>query len=72
MSFSVCLTLPFLDLNQVSHNSANFQVRTSKFSKVVNLEEETMTTRDNDNDNKENKDDKDNKGDKDDTVISAN
>ena len=41
-----------LDLSPVSHNSANFQARASKFDKVVNLEEEkrmtgttTMTTR---------------------------
>ena len=38
------MALPILDLNQVSHNSANFQASSSKFGKVVNLEEETSTT----------------------------
>ena len=53
------MLLPILDLDKVSHNSANFQARTSIFFKVVNLKEKDDSDKeDNNNDNNVNKDDK--------------
>ena len=64
----ICPCLPFFDLNQIGHNSVNFEATASRFCMEEDLEEEEEVEEvdveevddDDDNDDNDNHDDDDN------------